>query len=99
MKAVYISTTGDDTTELATPLEAEGYGVGVIEMNGRVRNGFKDSLYLCCDICEESYVNNTKMPNLRQINQSSNGNVNKYIDHVIWLKVMRPNINSIRLCR
>ena len=36
MKAVYISTTGDDTVELATPLEVEGYGVGVIEMNGRV---------------------------------------------------------------
>ena len=51
--------------ELATPLEVEGYGVGVIEMNGRVRNGFKDSFYLCCDICEESYVNNTKMPILR----------------------------------
>ena len=47
MKAVYISTTGDDTTELATPLEVEGYGVGVIEMKGRVRNGFKDSFYLC----------------------------------------------------
>ena len=65
MKAVYISTAGDDTTELATPLEVEGYGVGVIEMNGRVQNGFKGSLYLCCDICEESYVNNTKMPILR----------------------------------
>ena len=36
------------------------------------------------------------MVTLRRINQSSNGNVNKYIDHVIWLKVMRPNINSIR---
>ena len=36
MKAVYISTTGDDTVELAIPLEVEGYGVGVIEMNGRV---------------------------------------------------------------
>ena len=68
MKAVYISITEDDTVELATPLEVEGYGVCVIEMNGRVQNGFKDSLYLCCDICEESYVNNTKMPILRRIN-------------------------------
>ena len=65
MKVVYISMTGDDTVELATPLEVEGYGVGVIEMNGTVQNGLKDSLYLCCDICKESYVNNTKMPILR----------------------------------
>ena len=36
MKAVHISTTGDDTVELATSLEVECYGVGVIEMNGRV---------------------------------------------------------------
>ena len=81
MKAVYISTTGDDSAELATHLEVD----------------FKDSLYLCCDICEESYVNNNKKSILKQINRSSNGNVNKYIDHVIWLKVMKPNINSIRL--
>ena len=46
MKAVYISITGDDTVELATPLEVKGYGIGVIEMNGRVQNGFKDSLML-----------------------------------------------------
>ena len=65
MKAVHISRTGDDTVELATPLEVEGHGVGVIEVNGRVQNGLKDSLYLCCDICEESYVNSTEMPILR----------------------------------
>ena len=42
-------------------------------------------------------VNNTKMPILRYINRNPNGLVNKSIDHVIWLKVMRPNINNIRL--
>ena len=31
------------------------------------------------------------------MNRNRNGLVNKSIDHVIWLKVMRPNINSIRL--
>ena len=97
MKAVYLNTNGDTTIDLPIPLEVEGYGVGVIEMSGRVWNGFRDSLFLCCDICKESMVNNTKMPILRYINRNPNGLVNKSIDHVIWLKVMRPNINSIRL--
>ena len=97
MKAVYLNTNGDTTIELPIPLEVEGYGIGVMEMSGRVQNGFRDSLFLCCDICKESMVNNTKMPILRYINRNPNGLVNKSIDHVIWLKVMRPNINSIRL--
>ena len=97
MKALYLSTTGDETIELPTTLEVEGYGVGVIEMSGKVKNGFKDRLFLCCDICEESYVNGIKMPILRMLNRNSNGLVNKGINHVIWLQVMRPNITSIRL--
>ena len=97
MKAIYLTTDGDTTTELPVPLEIEGYGCGVIEMSGKVRTGFTDNLYLCCDICEESYVNNIKMPVLRYISRNRNGLVNKPIDHVIWLRVMRPNISSIRL--
>ena len=97
MKAVYVNTSGDDTIEFPVPLEVEGYGCGVVEMTGRVRNGFKDDLFLCCDFCEESYVNEIKMPVLRFINRNSNGVVNKGIDHIIWLQVMRPSISSIRL--
>ena len=37
------------------------------------------------------------MPILRYINRNPNGLVNKSIDHVIWLQVVKPNINSIRL--
>lgn len=97
MNALYLSTTGDTTTELATPLEVEGYGCGVIEMTGKIRSGYKEPLYLCCDICEESFINGTKMPILRFIDRFSNGKINNEIKHVIWLKVMRPNINSVRL--
>ena len=97
MNAVYLFTDGDRTTDLPIPLEVEGYGCGVIEMTGKIKNGFKDNLYLCCDICEESYVNNIRLPVLRYLNRNSNGLINKGIDHVIWLRVMRPNISSIRL--
>ena len=36
MKVVYLNTNGDTTIDLPIPLEEEGYGVGVIEMSGRV---------------------------------------------------------------
>ena len=36
MKAVYLNTNGNTTIGLPIPLEVEGYGVGVIEMSGRV---------------------------------------------------------------
>ena len=56
----------------------------------------KSHLYLCCDIVKESFVGNLKIPVLLCIKQKNNtfiGNVFK----VIWLKVMRPTISSIRL--
>lgn len=97
MNAVYLTTDGDKTTELPIPLEVEGYGCGVIEMTGKIKNGFRDRLFLCCDICEESYVNGIRLPVLRYLSRNSNGVINKQIDHVIWLRVMRPTISSIRL--
>lgn len=36
MQAVYLSTNGDTTTILSTPLEVQGYGCGVLELNGKV---------------------------------------------------------------
>ena len=98
MNALYLTTTGDTTIELPIPLEVEGYGCGVIEMSGKVLSGFKEPLYLCCDICEESAVRTKRMPVLRFIDRNlRNGNVNKSVHNIIWLRVMRPSIGSIRL--
>ena len=36
MQAVYLTTNGDTTTILSTPLEVQGYGCGVLELNGKV---------------------------------------------------------------
>ena len=94
MKAVYPSTEGDTTIEL--PLEVEGYGCGVVEINGKF-NSIKENLYLCCDICEESFVGNNRYPILRALEQRPNGLTTNEIHHVIWLCVMRPHISSIRL--
>ena len=55
MKVIYISTTGDSTLELPTPLDVEGYLCGIVELAGKVVN-LKGDLFLCCDFCEESVV-------------------------------------------
>ena len=40
MNALYLYTSKDVITELATPLEVEGYRCGVIELTGNVHSGF-----------------------------------------------------------
>ena len=96
MKALYLSTKGDDTIDLPVPLEVENYLCGIVEMSGKV-NTFKEDLFLCCDICEESFMGEIMMPVLRSIKRKTNGMVNNDINHVIWLRVMRPHIRNIRL--
>ena len=97
MNALYLSTNGDTTTQLPIPLEVQGYGCGIIEMTGKVYHADKEPLYLCSDICEESFIGGNKMPVLRRIKRGASGIVNSIIHNVIWLRVMRPTISSIRL--
>ena len=61
MKVIYITTTGDSTLELPTPLDVEGYLCGIVELAGKVVN-LKGDLFLYCDFCEESVVGNIKLP-------------------------------------
>ena len=103
MKVIYLTTNGDTTTILPYPLEVQGYGCGVFEMDGKIslpKSGGNanrnNGLFLCCNIVEESFVGNIKMPVLRYIKRK-NANVSSEIQNVIWLKVMRPTISSIRL--
>ena len=37
------------------------------------------------------------MPILRMLDRYSNGEIKNQINYVIWLKVMRPTISSVRL--
>ena len=50
MKVIYITTTGDNTLELPTPLDVEGYLCRIVELAGKVVN-LKGDLFLCCDFC------------------------------------------------
>lgn len=97
MNTLYLSTDGDMTTHLPIPLEMEGFGCGVIEIMGKIPQDVKEPLFLCCNICEESIVGNIKMPILRCIKRNKSGLINSNIYNIIWLRVMRPTISSIRL--
>ena len=96
MKALYLSTKGDDTIDLPVPLEVENYLCSIVEMSGKV-NTLKEDLFLCCDICKESFMGEIMMPVLRSIKRKANGMVNNDINHVIWLRVMRTHISNIHL--
>ena len=100
MKAVYLSTKSDQTTVLIFPSEVQGFGCRVVEIIGKVLlpKNKKDisNLYLCCNIVDESFVGNLKIPVLRCI-ERKNGVITSNINNIIWLNVMRPTISSIRL--
>lgn len=104
MKSIYLTTTNDTTTLLDIPLEVENYACGIIEMSGTIQDD-KSPLYLCCDIIEESPVgipgkefgNVNYLPVLRQLNINNKHVVKGNIAHVVWIKVLRHQINSIRL--
>ena len=95
MKSFYISTSGDTTLELPVPVDVDGCVCGVIEMNGRLST-YKGDIFLCSDICQESFAGDTIMPILRNIKRKNNGIIINDLNHVIWLKVIRPKITSIR---
>ena len=96
MKVLYLKTQGDNTIDLPCTLEVAGCECAVIEMTGRIES-IKEDVYLCCDICEESSVGTSRMPVLRYINKRNNGTILNDIYLPIWLRVMRPTLNNIRL--
>ena len=95
MKSLYITTSGDTTLELPVPIDVDGCVCGIIEMNGKL-SSYKGDIFLCSDICEESIAGATVMPVLRNIKRRTNGVIINDLNHVIWLKVIRSKITSIR---
>lgn len=91
----------DETTTLAVPLSGTGYGVGLFEVNGRIvlkdTNKKNKEVYLCSDICEDSNVNEIKMPVVRHLKRNPNGVITTTVDNVVWLRINRPEIVTIRM--
>ena len=108
MKCVYLNFTKangqihlDQTTNLAVPIVGSGYGCGLIEVTGRLVNADTsrkaEPIFLCCDVCEDSNVEGNKMPALRQLKRNPNGVITNDVNHVIWLRLNRPEISAIRV--
>ena len=58
---------------------------------------YLNDLYLCCNIINESYVDEIKLPVLRSIKRTSSGYIQNEVSRVIWLKLNREFIPEIRL--
>ena len=107
MKSVFFSKQKTDeedffdiTLNLNCPINVTGHILALAELNGRVQakaERRRTPLYLCCDLCEDSNVMNVKMPVLRQIIRSQGGNISNPVNVLIWNKIVRDRIQSIRL--
>lgn len=99
MHALYLNTDSDKVTNLAVPLNLEGYACGLISIRGRINKIVeKDkSIFLCCDIIEESSINEKRLPIIREILRNSRGIVDEKLENIIWLQVLRPYISNVRL--
>ena len=112
MFCVYGQTNGNTVTYFKEPYILNNAKCGVFEMTGVIKvlnEHNKDSLFLCCDFCEESSVSIIpedkkeffstciKIPILRSIERNDKGNILKSIKQVIWVNVNQKYICSIRL--
>ena len=94
---LYLDTDGDTLINYEVPLEYESYGIGLIDVQGKIKVQSNNDLFLCCDIIEESYVGNEKLPVLYRLDKDENGKIDCNIYKVLYLRIIRPVISSIRL--
>lgn len=98
MNALYLWTNGDSVTTLAETIEIEGYGCALFDVHGQLKEASPSKpYYLCSDISDDVFVNNIKLPVLRQLKLNSKGFVTNEIEKPIWITVTRRSISKIRL--
>jgi hypothetical protein len=100
--SLYFSmSTGDETFDLPNSLVTNNYLCGVLSLSGKIPINSQTSkpsrLFLCSDFCQDSFVNNTKLPVLCEIKFKSKGTVSTNLFNISWLHILRPTIASVRL--
>ena len=88
----------DITLDLTCPVDITNNVIGLGELTGHVQakdERRKTPLYLCCDVCEDSNVENIKMPVLRQIMRSQGGNISSSLNNIFWIEVTRNIVKSL----
>ena len=94
---LHLDTDGDTTIIYKNPLEYEGYGIGLVKVSGKIKIQSNSDLFLCCDLIEESFIGNEKFPVLYPLEREENGKITCDIYKVLYLRIIRPSITSIRL--
>ena len=87
----------DFTVELPHPYELNGQWVcGLKEIQLSLRD---DIVYVCSDICEESYAENTMIPVLRTLQKPKGKGVLSYFlfDNPIYVKIKPSVMNRVRI--
>lgn len=88
----------DESFYLANTIDSKGTEIAVTSITGKIPESFKTKrLFLCSDICRESYVNERKLPVLCELRVKNTGYIQGYLAHFVFLKIIRPSIESLRL--
>ena len=87
-------------TKLPDRLDTEHYLCGVITLSGKlVHTNYRksDRLFLCSDLCQQSFVHEAKVPTLCEIYRKENGLIINDFKHILWLQVIHPCIDCVKL--
>jgi hypothetical protein len=89
----------NSTIELSRAIDLKGYGVGVLHVSGFLKNWDwkSEALYLCGDVCQDSYLNNVMHPILCPLSKGAGGGAVLDVTNPVWLKLIRERITSVRL--
>ena len=88
---------GEFTVELPHPYDLRGQWVcGLKEIRISLT---EDALYVCSDVCGESYAENTMLPVLRILQKPKDKSVPTYFhfDNPIYVKISSTILNRIRI--
>lgn len=88
---------GDFTVEFPYPYELQGQWVcGLKEIRISLR---EEVLYVCSDVCDESYAENTMLPVLRALQKPKGKSVLTYFhfDNPMYVKVTPTSLKRIRI--
>lgn len=83
--------------ELPRPYQlGTGWCVGLKDIKTSVK---EDLLYVCSDVCEESYAENTMLPVLRALQKPTRRGTTSYFsfDNPMYMKIKPTTLNRIRI--
>ena len=86
----------DFTIELPSELQLKGnWYCGLTEINFKSKE-LNKNIYLCADICQDSFVKNRQMPVLRCISLKKR-QINEIYNSVYYVKVTRESLRNLRI--